>query len=314
MAKSSKSDSKTSQKNEDVSVSKQNTKQMPKKHNALAVFLAGIAVVLLLIITFTTWAKNNLYDTEVFSDHVVTAVQTESVRNAIASGVTDKLYDGRPVLSRLLSSTTESFISSQLATDRAGNILDKVASKLQERAIRGKDTPVVIDISGYTSTLASIRETIAPDADPQFTFPQGDDARIVILNGDEIPSIKGFGMVMLTVLPFAVLGLIVLFIVSWFKVGRKTRLFKISGVVLVITGSLMLIFTNTTAAQLSLIANNANQAVILEAVYNEFVGNLQRFQSVLLGAGFAIIVMASLYDRREQMGAFARKLRKTSDK
>lgn len=306
MAKSDKSVSKSTQNSE--------IKAAPKKHNALMVFLAGIAVVLLLIITFGTWAKNNLYNTETFSTHVVTAIQTEEVRNAIASGVTDKLYDGRPVLSRLLSNTTESFISSQLATERAGNILDKLASKLQERAIRGKDTPVVIDISGYTATLASIRETIAPDADPQYSLPQGDDARIVILNGDEIPSLKNAGVVMLAVLPFAMLGLIVLFIVSWFKVGRKTRLFKITGVVLLITGTLILIFTNTTAAQLSLIASNANQAVILQAVYTEFVGNLQRFQSILIGTGLAIIVMASLYDRRSQIGSFAKKLRKSNDK
>ena len=314
MAKSDKSEIKSVSKTEKAPKEHTDQQTHPKKHNSLVVFLSGLAVVLLLVITFGTWAKNNLYNTEVFSDHVVSAVQTEPVRNAIAAGVTDKIFADFPVAERLLANTVESFISSQLATERAGNILDKVASNLQERAIRGKDTPVVIDISGFTSTIASIREAVAPDAEPKFELPQGDDARIVILNGDEIPSLQNAGMVMLAILPLAMLGLVVLAIVSWFKVGRKPRYFKIVGTVLLITGTLVLIFTNTTSAQLSLLANNSNQAIILEAVYNEFIGNLQRFQSILIGTGLAIIFLATLWDKRHKIGAFVSKIRKSSEK
>lgn len=314
MAKSDSPQVKSTQKVETDSAPRKDAHANPMKHNALAVLLAGVAVVLLLIITFTSWAKNNLYDTEAFSNHVVTAVQSEEVRNAIASGVTEELYDDNPILGRLLSNTTKSFISSQLASDTAGNILDEVATRLQERAIRGNNEPVVIDISGFTSTLASIRDTLAPDFEPEFELPQGDDARIVILKGDEIPSLKNAGVVMLAVLPFAMLGLITLTIVSWFKVGSKPRFLKITGIVLVVTGTLVLIFTNTTTAQLSLIANNANQATILEAVYTEFIASLRSFQSILIGSGLAIIVLTALYERRSQIGDFAKKVRKSSDK
>lgn len=258
-----------------------------------------LACLLLLVASLGIWAKNNFFNSQQFSNHVVAAVQEQDVRNAIGSSVSSKLYDGKPVLGRVLGQPTENLVSSLLVNDRFSSVLYNISDRLNERLFHGKTNDVVIDISGFSAGIKSLAATLRPDA--EVNLPEGEDARIVLINGSAIPNLQKTAQVVLFITPVALLSLLILATISWLRIRRKSVFFKYAGIVAIATGVVLAIVTQTASAQLSLLAKNANQAVILGAVYDEFVASLQTYQTWLIVGGITTLVVRVIILRRAQI-------------
>lgn len=287
------------------------------KGSLKAQVLVGLtAGVLLLVATFAYWAKNNIYNTERFTQQIVAAVQDEKTRTAIGAEISSQLYADRPIAGRLLSSPTQSLISSLLTNDKFSGILDTMASRLNERLVHGRNNAVVVDISGFSSAITAIGSAVAPDT--EINLPTGEAAKIVLLKPDVVPNLQPAGRVILALAPITLLALIVLTIISFIKTRRKLDFFKVGGIVLVSVGAILWLILSTATAQLSLLAQNTNQATILESVYNQFTHSLQSYTNGLIWAGVLIIVAVVVVRNRQPIKQFAvrnwQKLPKKHDK
>lgn len=293
------------------------TQVADRKGSIKAQVLVGVvAGLLLLVATFAYWARNNIYNTQRFTDQITTAVQDEQTRQAIGAEVAGELYTNRPIAGRLLTKPTESLISSLLTNDKFSGILDTMATRLNERLVHGRNNAVVVDISGFAPTINSIAESLAPDADVQ--LPTGDAARIVLLKPDTIPNLQPAGRVILAIAPLALLALIVLTIISFIKARSKLTFFKVAGIVLLSVGAILQLILSTATAQLSLQAQNANQATILESVYTQFTDSLQSYTLGLIWAGILLLLGVIVIHYRQNIKQFAvsswQKLPKNRDK
>lgn len=263
-----------------------------------------VAGLLLLTASLGFWAKNNVINSQRFSDHVVNAVHTEPVRTAIGSAVAERLYQDRPVLGRLLSDPTKNLVSSLLLNERFSSILDNMANRLSERLFHGKTNAVVIDASGFTGGIEALAAVLRPEG--ELSLPQGDDAKIVLLEADTIPNFQPAAQAILVVTPLAALALVILAVAAWLMSASKLIYGKLTGLVLVATGVTMIVLTSTAASQLSLMAKNANQAVVLQSIYDEFTMSLASYQYWLIWTGIAILAISYLIQYRATIGSYAR--------
>lgn len=267
----------------------------------LVCIFAGL---LLLVTSLGLWAKNNVFDSARFSEHVVAAVQSEPVRGAIGTIVADRLYQDRPILGRVLAQPTENLVSTLLLNERFGSILDTLAGRLDERLFHGRTNPVVIDASGFTSGIEALAATLRPEA--ELSLPQGDDAKIVLLESDTIPNFQRSAQVILALTPIAGLAFILLAIISWLRIASKLVYGKLAGVVLISSGVVLAALTSTVAAQLSLLAKNANQATILRSIYDEFTASLIVYQARLIWLGIFVLIVCYIIQYRANILHFAR--------
>jgi hypothetical protein len=268
----------------------------------LQVLVGVVAGLLLLVTTFSYWARNNIYNTQRFTAQITAAVEDPATREAIGAEVASNLYKDRPIAGRLLTKPTESLISSLLTNDRFSGILDNLATRLSERLIHGRNNPVVIDVSGFSSGITAIATIVAPDT--QISLPTGEDAKIVLLRADAVPNLQPSGRVVLAVAPLALLSLAVLTIVSWFKSRSKLEFLKVAGIVLLSTGVILLLLLSTATAQLALMAQNANQATILESIYTQFTDSLQTYTYGLMWAGTGLIALSAIITHRTTIVGF----------
>ncbi len=247
-----------------------------------------VAGLLLLIASLGIWAKNHLFDNQRFSEHIVSAIQKEEVRQTIGGGVASKLYADRPVLGRVLSEPTENLVASLLINDRASSLLNTVASRFNERLFHGRTNDVVIDISTFSEGITTIASTLRPGT--EINLPEGDNARITLVNASAIPNLQKASQVLLIVTPISIILLLGLTVISWLRLSNPLEFIKLAGIVLLSTGIVLVVLTQTAAAQLSLLAQNANQAIVLSAVYDEFIGSLQSYQTWLIILGVGLII------------------------
>lgn len=262
-----------------------------------------IAGLLLLVSSLGIWAKNNVFNSEQFSKHVVTAVQQDDVRQAIGSSVASFLYTDRPVLGRVLSQPTENLVSSLLVNDRFSSVLYNLSDRLNERLFHGKTNDVVIDISGFTEGIKALAATLRPET--ELNLPEGDAARITLINGSAVPDLQKTGQVVLIVTPISLLALLLLVCVSWLRMRSKADFFKYAAIVALSTGIVLTVLTQTASAQLSLLAQNANQAIILGSIYDEFVASLRSYQTWLIVIGIITIIIRELILRRTQLASWS---------
>lgn len=285
-----------------VAVPAESKKPVDKNSVKTQVLVGVLAGFLLLVATFAYWAKNNIYNTERFTDQITAAVQDEKTRTAIGSEVSAQLYKDRPIAGRLLSKPTESLVASLLTNDKFSGILDTMATRLNERLVHGRNNAVVIDISGFSSSITAIGAAVAPDT--EINLPTGDDAKIVLLKPDTIPNLQPSGRVILAVAPLTLLALIVLTILSWLKTRNKMDFIKVAGVVVLSVGAILQLILSTAASQLSLMAQNTNQAIILDSVYGQFTHSLQGYTYGLMWAGVFLLAIVVIVHYRTQVGGF----------
>ncbi len=272
------------------------TEKMAKKLNWKRYLLVTLATVLLMTASLTVWIRNNVYNSERFSNTVVTAITSESSRSAIASEVTDKVFAGRPIAGRVLTSPTQSLIESLLNNDRFQGILTTVATKVNQRITKGNPQPIVIDISSFTNVITTVKQVIAPDAD--FTVPTGDAAKITLLKADALPDIHRAGQFLLVLLPATLLALAAIAVAGWFTVGRKATWFKLAGSVMLISSVVLLAFNFSGGPLLASFAQDSNQSIVLQNIYNAFTANFEHFQYLLGGFGIVLVAFGYSLERR----------------
>src|SRR5690606_22608926 len=85
------------------------------------VILAGI---LRGVASSALWVNHYVFNTDTFSSVVTTSLTSESSRQAIAQGITDRALSDRPVLKKVAGDVPVRLMSGLLGTTQATNLID----------------------------------------------------------------------------------------------------------------------------------------------------------------------------------------------
>ena len=101
------------------------------------IWLAVLAAILLIITNSAIWLNNQIFDTENFSKTATASLTSEKSRTAIATGLTDRAFEGRPILRNVVGDVPVKIVGGLLGTEQAAKGIDKVTSKQFKDGLSG---------------------------------------------------------------------------------------------------------------------------------------------------------------------------------
>lgn len=245
------------------------------------------AVLLLVISSLSFFVTNNIYDSQRFATKTTEAITSEPAREAIAEQITSEiLKDQSQISQRLLTEPSEALISGLLKSDAFSNVFYDFSNSLN-RFLTTKDIkPVTIDISSITSTVDTVVDTIEPNNN--LDLSRFDDEEITLFEDTDLPPFKTIGQTLLIIGPISLLALLVLAVISFRKLDDKKELLKHSGLVLLISGILLLVLTYTSSGLLTVAIIDPERSTVMQAIYNSFVSNFRILQVIMIALGGAL--------------------------
>lgn len=270
--------------------------------------LIALFTILFMLGCLGFWAKNNIYNSDQFAKNVQTSITKPSSRDAIANEVTDKLYQHRPIASRLLSEPTKNTVSSLLATQRFENLIGKVAENLNQRMLRGNVAAIKVDISGFTAVASAIQQAIAPDVN--LDLPQGSSASITIVKANTLPNLKKPGQILLPLNPFIFLTLLAGLIVSFIVYISKQQWLRDIGTIAIFSSVILLTLIYSLGSYVGTFAADANQATIIQNVIDGFTSRLSSFLTYVLILGIVAWVAGLTWEKYNWPSKLGKRLKR----
>jgi cytochrome bd-type quinol oxidase subunit 2 len=200
-----------------------NNTSATKKHKmskARIFWLTLGAGLLLLIANSAFWLNHNIFNEQRFAEITTDSLTSETSRTAIASALTDRIYEDRPIASRIAGDLTKKTISGLLDSSLVETAIKTTAERLNLAVTASNKESVEIDLSGVkdvVTQVVNVASTINPElqADPS-NIPES----IVLLDGSRIPDFYKYGIAFMWLAPLAFLGAMVLLALPY---TRKTN-------------------------------------------------------------------------------------------
>lgn len=255
-------------------------------------FWFGILAGVLLVITNSAiWVNRYLFDTENFSSVVTTSLTSESSRRAIAEGITDKVFENRPVLKNVVGDVPVNIVSGLLGTEQATKAIDVVATKLQTRVTSSEQESVLVDLSGIKGVLTQLYEVATnlgrePKIDPS-TIP----SEVVLIDKEDIPSFYKASVVFLWLAPLAFIGAAVSLIYPYTKDKKQFKtIMLIQGACVTAAGLLtLLVGPLFKPPVLSNVKTPAGRTVVGN-LYDAFIATFNAQAGFIIGIGIVMVL------------------------
>lgn len=260
-----------------------------------AFWLAILAGVLLVISNSAVWVNNYIFDENNFSQVVSTSLTSESSRQAIAEGVTDKVFQDRPVLKRVAGDVSTNIISGLLNTSQADTAIQEATRRLNVVVTSSSRDPVVIDLSGVKNILTQLVDVSTslgrePQVDPN-TIP----SEITVLERNALPNFYKWGVAFLWIAPLAFIGALAALAYPYIKHRQFTRtIIVMQGACIAAVGLFALLVGPLFRPPLLSNLKTSSGRVVVGNLYDAFIATFNAQTRLLIGVGVAMMVVGGL--------------------
>lgn len=207
------------------------------KKQYLVAVLAGF---FLLIANSGYWVNRYIFNEQKFSQIAVSSILSTDSRQAIAEGVTTKLYENRPVAKRVLSEPTTSIVNGILGSARLQAPLTELVKRINVRMTSKTQPEIAFDLTGVKSVLTQVVGTVNTATDKDVSFnPDNIPDKIVIIKSDNLPNLYNYSVAILWLSPLTLIAGLLLMILPyvWWRNRYKT-IMTTQGVMLIVVGAL----------------------------------------------------------------------------
>ena len=234
-----------------------------------------IGVCLIIVANSALWAYRYFFNTQRFSDTITSAITTERSREAIATTISDNIFENRPIAERLIGDQTTKLITGLLGSSQFENSFTTVAQKVQSYLTTTADREdISFNISGAKSiinSVANITSATRIDDINETTSELPDE--IVLIESDAVPNLYTYGIALLWIGPIMFIGAIVAFLYPHLALRRFSyKLYMQQSIALLLGGCIALLIGPLFKPLVLSQIDNFNSRVVAEEMYNAFIG------------------------------------------
>jgi hypothetical protein len=202
---------------------------------ALYVLLAALAAIGLIIATSALWFNQYIFNNTNFTSLATQSLTSSSSRNAIATEITDKLFENRPLLAGQANELSVKVISGILDSSLASTIVERSVSRLQVAITSQYPESIEFDLTSVKDVITTVsavttRLTGATEEESRVD-PSAVPDKIVFLEADRIPNVYLMGITLTWLGPVAFITALILLAIPLFQTrNNPTNLTKALGI------------------------------------------------------------------------------------
>lgn len=273
------------------STTKTPTTNLTAKPNAMRklVLASIVAAVLLIVANSAIWVNRTMFDTQKFTQITSTALLSQTSRSALASEIVDNALQNQPAVKAVAAEPATNFIAGLLNTQQAKNALNTVIGKVQIIFTSERPEPVVYDLSGIKGTVSKLL-ALANKDDAVVKVDQIPDTITIFKNADKLPSFYKAGVTLTFLAPLALL--LALFLLIWPHTAKQfvtSKVLLVQGAIISASGLMALLIGPLFKPPVLAQVNDANLRVVVENIYNAFIGTFNRQTNYLIGIGVVMM-------------------------
>ncbi len=259
-----------------------------------AFWFSVLAGFLLFITNSAIWVNRYVFDTENFSQVVTISLTSESSRQAIAQGVTDRVFADRPVLKNVVGDIPVNIVSGLLGTEQATKAIDAVATRLQTRVTSSEPKPIAIDLSGIKGVLTQLYGVATNlGREPQIN-PENIPNEIVLVEEDDIPNLYRASVVFLWLAPLAFIGAAASLIYPYVKNKQEYKLILvIQGACIAGVGMFALLVGPLFRPPLLSKLETQSGRTVIGNLYDAFIATFNAQTGFFIGIGIVMMLSGS---------------------
>lgn len=255
--------------------------------------LAIVAALLLVIANSALWVNRYIFDTDNFTQVATTSLTSESSRNAIASGIVDKVFQDRPLIKNIVDDPATRVISGLLGTTQFSNALNTVVSKLQIVVTSKNQESVVVNLEGIKATVTKLITVVDSNATGDKISQVPD--QITIVDKENIPDFYKYGVVFLWLGPIALVGAVVALGYPYFKNAKSKyrHILLVQGLALTVASMLALLVGPLFKPPLLANIEQASARTVTSNLYDAFIATFTAQTQILVWVGLGAVVIAT---------------------
>lgn len=272
---------------------------------------AIIAAFLLIIANSAMWVNQAFFNTQNFTNTAVTAIESESSRQALASEVVDKALANQPAVKSVVGPTATKLVSGLLGTSQFNQLLTTAMTKAQIYLTSNNRQSVVIDLSGVKTTLnkiVSVANNLGAETNDAPEKISNVPDQIVLINSNNVPDFYQYGLIFLWVGPICAILALGLLAYPYIKKGdRFYRVAWVQGLVITLAGFVSLLVGPLFKPPVLANIQSENLRIVVGNIYNAFIGifNRQTYLLIAIGVAWAVLpavfnTASTMYHRRAQ--------------
>jgi hypothetical protein len=258
----------------------------------LLVITSVISMVLLLITNSAIWFNSQIFNSSNFTSTAVTAITSDSSRQAIGARITDELLADRPVIKNFAGDQITNVIAGLLGTDQAERLLTAAVSRMQIYVTSNDQQDVALDLSGIKNTISQLASTLNTDRTNNIDVNKIPN-NLVLVNADNVPDLYSYGVVLSWLAPASALGALALFAIPYIKAKEKYKLIlSVQAAVITAAGLLSLLVGPLFRPMALQPFQNVNGRTVVANIYDAFIQTFNSQSTTLIYLGLAVGLVA----------------------
>jgi hypothetical protein len=254
----------------------------------------------LIITTSAFWFNQYIFNNENFTTLATQAVTSDSSRQALATEITDRLLQNRPLLQNRASDLSVKVISGVLDSSLAQGLTQRSISRLQVAMTSEYPESIQLDlvpIKDIINTVASAAARFSGSTESESSFDQASvPDQIVLLEANSVPNIYQMGLTLTWLGPLALVVAIILLAIPIFQTRKnKNSLMKalgLEGTVVLGGGILCLLLGPLFKPPVLAQVQNENIRIIESNLYDAFVSKFNQGSVFIFVIGVVLLLAA----------------------
>lgn len=258
----------------------------------LTAILAGL---LLVVANSAIWVNRQVFNTQNFTSTAVTAVTSDSSRQALASEIVDRALADRPVVKNVAGNTATRLVSGLLGTSQFNEALTKAVGKIQVYVTSKEQKSVSLDLSGVkntVNTLLTIADNRGADTDQASQRVNNIPDELVLVDADNIPSFYSLGVALLWLAPLCLVLAIGLLAYPYIRHPEQYyQIALVQGVAIVGAGLLSLLVGPLFRPPALARVLSPNMRIVIGNLYDAFIATFNKQSAYLVAFGLIVMVV-----------------------
>ncbi len=207
-----------------------------KKQYIITIF-AGF---FLLVANSGYWVNRYIFNEQKFSQIAVSSILSSDSRQAIAEGVSEKLYENRPIAKKFLAEPTTNIVNGILGSPQLQKPLTELVKRINVRMTSKTQPEVALDLTSVKTMLSQFVGTVDKVSNKDVSFnPENIPDKIVVIKSDNLPNLYNYSVAILWLSPITLIAGLLLMILPyvWWRNRYKTLL-TMQGIMLLVVGAI----------------------------------------------------------------------------
>lgn len=257
--------------------------------------ITSVAAALLLIITNSAiWFNKQIFNSTNFTNTAVTAITSDSSRQAIGARITDELLADRPVIKNFAGDQITNVISGLLGTDQAQRLLTATVSRLQVYVTSSDQQDVAVDLSGFKSTISQVAAALNTNTDRANNIDTNKiPDSLVLVEADKVPDLYSYGVALSWLAPLSALGALVLLALPYLRDRTKYKIILPAQALAIAAAGLLSLMIGPLFRPMALEPfQNVNGRTVVANIYDAFIQTFNAQSMILVNIGIVLGVIA----------------------